>query len=175
MSHLNVEIKARCGRAGEIRRLLIRRSAVCKGTDRQVDTYFQCPSGRLKLREGNIENSLIHYDRPDEAGPRQAVVTLYRAEPDPALKQALTEALGVLVVVRKTREIYFIDNVKFHVDEVEGLGAFVEIEAIDETGAIGAERLTQQCREYMELLGIRPEDLIGCSYSDMLLHDVGKR
>ena len=175
MSHLNVEIKARCGRAGEIRRTLMRRSAICKGTERQVDTYFRCPSGRLKLREGNIENALIHYDRPEEAGPRRAVVTLYRAAPDPALKQALTEALGVLVVVRKTREIYFIDNVKFHVDEVEGLGSFVEIEAIDETGAIGAESLAQQCREYMELLGIRAEDLIGCSYSDMFPHNAGKR
>lgn len=120
MSHLNVEIKARCARPDEVRRLLSERGADFKGTDRQVDTYFHCPAGRLKLREGNIENALIHYDRENRAGPKKAVVSLYQIPPDPALKEALSRALGVLVVVKKTREIYFIGNVKFHLDDVAG-------------------------------------------------------
>jgi adenylate cyclase class 2 len=168
MSHLNVEIKARCARPDEVRRLLAERKAVFKGTDRQVDTYFHCPAGRLKLREGDIESALIHYRREDVCGPKDALVTLYRTRPDPALKEVLTSALGVRTVVTKTREIYFIGNVKFHIDEVEGLGRFVEIEAIDEAGAVGREMLHDQCRQYMRLFGIRPEDLIACSYGDML-------
>ncbi len=169
MGHLNVEIKARCRRPEEVRRILAERGACFKGTDRQVDTYFPCRSGRLKLRQGNIENALIHYDRPDGPGPKPAKVTLYRPRPDPALRDVLEKALGVRVVVRKKREIYFIENVKFHIDEVDGLGQFVEIEAIDQSGRLGRERLTAQCRAFMELLGIRQQDLIEGSYSDMLL------
>ena len=169
MSHLNVEVKARCADPDRVRAILTGRRADFRGTDRQVDTYLHCRTGRLKLREGNIENSLIHYRRPDEAGPKQAVVTLYHPPPDPALKQILTESLGVMVVVEKTREIYFIDNVKFHLDAVDGLGTFVEIEAIDETGRIGPERLRAQCERYVALLGVSPPNLIDRSYSDMLL------
>ena len=81
----------------------------------------------------------------------------------------LTNALGILVVVKKAREIYFIDNIKFHIDSVEKLGTFIEIEAIDKAGDIGRERLIEQCRNIMELFEIQEEDLLDCSYSDMLL------
>jgi adenylate cyclase class IV len=144
------------------------RGADFRGTDRQTDTYFRCPRGRLKLREGNIERSLIHYARPDQPGPKPAEVCLYHPAPGPELKELLTQALGVQAVVAKRREIYFLDNVKFHIDHVEGLGDFVEIEAIDTTGRIGRRKLQAQCEEYMRLLGIREADLVACSYSDML-------
>lgn len=170
MAHLNVEIKARCHNPDAVREALRLRHADFRGVDRQIDTYFCCPSGRLKLREGNIERSLIHYDREDKPGPRQSVVTLYHPQGDTsALKEALTRALGVLVIVEKRREIYFIANVKFHIDTVEGLGSFVEIEAIDGDGTIGRERLQAQCEEYMTVFGIKQADLLSRSYSDMLL------
>jgi len=167
MSHLNVEIKARCSHTDAVRRILKERDAVFKGMDRQVDTYFRCPNGRLKLREGDIEYALIHYDREDTAGPKKSLVTLYRPERNSTLKKLLTRALGVLVVVEKQREIYFIDNVKFHIDAVQGLGSFVEIEAIDATGEIGEDTLRRQCGMYMDLFGIRMDDLVTLSYSDM--------
>ena len=170
MSVLNVEIKARCGSSDLVRRVLKERKATFKGVDRQLDIYFNVPRGRLKLREGNIENSLIHYSRDDEAGPKKSVVTLYRPVANSALKEILTNSLGILVIVEKTREIYFIDNVKFHIDTVDRLGTFVEIEAIDSTGAIGEETLRKQCEEYMNLFGIRAQDMIDHSYSDMILH-----
>ena len=173
MSHLNVEIKARCTRTDVVRRVLRERDAVFKGVDRQVDTYFNCPNGRLKLREGNIEYGLIHYHREDKAGPKRSSVTLYHPERNSTLKQLLTQALGVLVVVEKRREIYLIDNVKFHIDTVEGLGPFVEIEAMDATGEIGRDELLSQCEEYMSVFGIRDDDLIEGSYSDMFL-DLGR-
>ena len=81
----------------------------------------------------------------------------------------LTNALEQKVVVDKQREIYFIDNVKFHIDKVQGLGNFVEIEAIDNDGSIGKEKLQEQCRYFMGLLEISEEDLMAESYSDMLL------
>lgn len=140
-----------------------------KGLDHQIDTYFNVPNGRLKLREGEIENFLIHYDRPDKDGPKQCEVILYKSQPDSTLKAALTEALGVLVVVDKQREIYFIDNVKFHIDLVEGLGTFIEIEARDPTGEIGEEKLNKQCNKYLKEMGVKDDDLVDVSYSDLIL------
>lgn len=169
MDHLNVEIKARCDDPDFIRAILKERNAVFKGVDRQRDTYFNCPNGRLKLREGEIENCLIHYSREDQAGPKESLVTLYETEIGSSLKEALSKALGVLAVVEKRREIYFIGNIKFHIDVVDGLGSFVEIEAIDSAGEIGREKLQRQCEAYIERFKIDPDDLIDRSYSDMVL------
>lgn len=69
MAHTNVEIKARCCNPGRIRNILTGKNADFMGTDHQTDTYFKVSQGRLKLREGDIENALIFYNRPDEAGP----------------------------------------------------------------------------------------------------------
>lgn len=162
----NVEIKARTENAGKIREVLKGRGARYVGLDHQVDTYFKVPQGRLKLREGNIENYLVFYEREDKKGPKESRVTLYRDEPGSNLKEILEKALGVLVVVEKDREIYYIDNIKFHIDSVEGLGNFVEIEAI---APKREERLYKQVRGYMELFGVREEDMLAGSYSDMLL------
>src|SRR5512140_1691948 len=129
MGSLSVEIKARCPDPGRIRKILLARGASFKGLDHQVDTYFRVPEGRLKLREGNIENALIYYRRPDSAGPKQSDVVLYAVERGAELRAVLSSALGVLVTVDKQREIYYVGNVKIHIDEVQGLGRFVEIEA----------------------------------------------
>ena len=170
MSFINIEIKARCSDPDFVRRILKQRNAIFKGVDHQIDTYFNCHHGRLKLREGNIEHHLIHYSRENQAGPKKSIVTLYRPTPDSTLKEILTCSLGILTIVDKKREIYVIDNVKFHIDQVEGLGSFIEIEAIDNTGKIGKDKLKDQCEDYMELLRIQSTDLIDCSYSDMILH-----
>ena len=127
--------------------------------------------GRLKLREGNIENALIHYDREDSAGAKASHVLLYHHTPDNALKDILIKTLGIKAVVDKRRKIYFIANVKFHFDTVEGLGTFVEVEAIDKDGSIGKEKLQEQCDQYAALLGINAEDYCSASYSDMVLQN----
>ncbi len=169
MTIINIEIKARCNRQEALRKMLLEAGAEFRGTDHQKDTYFQVSTGRLKLREGNIENQLIHYRRENKEGPKQADVLLFPSLPGSALKEILTTALGILVVVDKTREIYFIGNVKFHIDHVDGLGHFMEIEAIDREGTIGRKKLQEQCHRYLTLFGIRDEDLVACSYSDLLL------
>ncbi len=121
------------------------------------------------MREGNIENYLIFYERENQEGPKQSKVILFENKPDSPLKDILTRSLGVLVVVDKQREIYFIDNVKFHIDTVADLGTFMEIEAIDKNEVIGRDKLQEQCQYYLDLFGISGGDLLSNSYSDMLL------
>ena len=169
MKHLNIEIKARCNDHKKVRDFLISRNADFKGTDHQVDTYFWVNNGRLKLREGDIENFLVFYERENKEGPKQSKVILFESNPKSSLKEILVQALGVLAVVDKTREIYFIENVKFHIDIVKGLGTFMEIEAIDSDGSFGKNKLLEQCDTYLSSFGINNDDFISVSYSDLLL------
>jgi len=171
MSHNNIEIKARCADPAFIRAYLQQQQARFIGVDEQTDTYFHVTNGRLKLRQGPIENALIFYNRENKAGPKLSEVQLFQVpvESD-TLKALLTKANGIKVVVKKSRAIYFIDNVKFHIDEVEGLGSFVEIEAIDADGSLGLEKINQQCHYYLQAFQIPETDLLTHSYSDLLLN-----
>lgn len=169
MAFKNVEVKARSDNHEFLRSYLLEHGAEFKGIDHQVDTYFVVPSGRLKLRQGNVENNLIFYNRGDKSDPKQSNIAFSEVDAKSNVKEVLELALGVLVEVDKTREIYFIDNVKFHIDTVKGLGSFMEIEAIDYEGFIGVDKLRDQCNFYMKELRIREDDLLTNSYSDMIL------
>ena len=170
MSHNNIEIKARCADPSFVRNYLQNKNAIFKGQDEQTDTYFNVSNGRLKLRQGVIENSLIFYKRENIAGPKLSEVILYKVnENSELLKKALSHANGVKITVTKKREIYFIENVKFHIDEVEGLGNFVEIEAIDADGTLGIDLIRKQCNHYLKELQINDSDLLTESYSDLLM------
>jgi adenylate cyclase class 2 len=168
MNLINVEIKARCSNPEVVRIALRNRGARFVGRDHQVDTYFRVPDGRLKLRQGDIENSLIAYRRPDQSGPKSSEVVLAPITRGDEIRAVLERSLGTLVTVDKQREIYYIDNVKFHLDQVRELGSFVEIEACGQPEEDRA-MLLAQCREYMDLFGIRKEDLVERSYSDLLM------
>lgn len=169
MPFLNVEIKARCSNPEAIRSYLNQHKADFRGIDEQVDTYFSVPNGRLKLREGNIENNLIFYERENQSGPKQSHFDLVKIGDAAGLKGILTKSIGIKTVVKKIREIYFIDNVKFHLDEVPGLGSFAEIEASNINADLSRQQLQEQCDFYMKAFGIKPDDLLQFSYSDMLL------
>lgn len=169
MWFINVEIKARTSRTNEIRKFLQEHDAEFKGVDEQTDTYFNVPNGRLKLRQGNIENNLIFYQRPDDSGPKESNFELVKIEDSNGLREMLGKAIGVKVIVRKKREIYYINNVKFHLDSLEGLGNFVEIEASNKNHSIETEKLYEQCDFYMKEFEIERNDLIDISYSDMVL------
>jgi adenylate cyclase class 2 len=145
-----------------------------KGEDHQIDTYFNVNNGRLKLREGNIESALIWYDRPNEAGNKLSNVLLYKPNPGTGLKAILTQSNGIKAVVDKKRKIYFMDNVKFHFDEVKGLGQFIEVEAIDEDGALGVDHIKAQCEHYARFFGIEQLHYISHSYSDLILQKAGQ-
>jgi predicted adenylyl cyclase CyaB len=169
MATINFEFKAKATNVSALEEKLCTLSPRYIGEDNQIDTYFNVDKGRLKLREGNIENSLIFYERINTAGAKQSDIQLYQHKPDNALKELLIKVHGVKVVVDKKRKIYFIENVKFHFDTVEGLGTFVEVEAIDNDGSIGVEKLQAQCTQYATFFDIQPEDYIAISYSDMML------
>lgn len=168
MSFINIEIKARTNKTAQIRQFLMENGADHLGLDLQTDTYFNVSAGRLKLRQGNIENSLIFYNREDLSGPKQSDFDLAEIENGDAIRSILTKAIGVRIIIQKNREIFYIENVKFHLDSLEGLGNFVEIEATNKNTTLDVERLREQCSFYMDKFGINQEDLIPVSYSDML-------
>ncbi|MFM2363291.1 MAG: hypothetical protein RLZZ316_2193 [Bacteroidota bacterium] len=172
MSFTNIEIKAKTDRAVAIRNFLLQQNARVVGKDIQTDTYFNVTKGRLKLRQGAIENSLIYYERENVAGPKASQFELVPLVDGIALLKLLTKAHGIKVQVVKEREIFYIDNVKFHLDRVEGLGSFVEIEAGNVLKEVAVEILQQQCNFYVKAFEIRPEDMLALSYSDMLLAQV---
>ena len=170
MKHINVEIKAKCFHLKKVEAFLVNNGARFVGTDYQKDTYFNVPDGRFKLRRGNIENSLIFYKRNNQPGPKQSDFHLVKFEDGKALEQLLTEALGIKVVVEKKRSIYYLDNVKIHLDELEGLGTFVEIEASSINAADKTiDDLRKQCEALIATFDIKEQDLIHNSYSDILL------
>jgi len=164
----NIECKVRVDEILSFEKKLGLLSPVYKGLDLQVDTYFKVAHGRLKLREGNIENALIHYQRADVAEAKTSTILLYTHEPNKALKEILSLHLGVQTVVRKERKIYFIDHVKFHFDTVDGLGYFIEIEVIDRNDTLLEQNMHLQLEKYFDYLGLKKENLIAQSYSDML-------
>jgi adenylate cyclase, class 2 len=169
MAILNIEFKAKTTDVSAAENILLQHNPVFIGEDHQVDTYFNVPNGRMKLREGNIENALIQYERENTAGSKSSHILLYKHQPDKSLKEALTKALGIKAVIDKIRKIYFIDNVKFHFDTVQTLGTFIEVEAIDKDGSIGKEKLQEQCDFYAALLQIDKADFMANSYSDMIM------
>jgi homotetrameric cytidine deaminase len=158
----NLEIKAHDPEPARTLERALALGADDRGELAQRDTYFARAAGRLKLREqspGDAE--LIEYRRPDESGPRASDYRLVPVTHPDALREALDAALGTIVVVEKRRRLLLWEGVRIHLDEVEGLGSFVELEATD-ADPRKVERLRAE-------LDIPDERLIASSYSDLLL------
>ena len=164
----NFEFKVKVDNLDELEDHLRKLNPRYVGEDYQTDTYFQVEEGRLKLRQGNIENSLIHYNRENVAESKLSEVTLYRTECPHDLKDTISKVLPIRVIVNKVRKIYFVDNVKFHFDKVEGLGEFLEVEAIDDSSKFSSEELKGQCNKYFQYFELDKDQLIDLSYSDLL-------
>ena len=169
MNTKNIEFKARVSSLAPYENKLLTLSPRFEGLDHQVDTYFNVPNGRLKLREGNIENALINYNRADTADAKLSDIILYHHQPDAALKAILKLQLGIKAVVDKKRKIYFINHIKFHFDEVDGLGTFIEVEVIDKNGNLTIEAMKKDCDHYFHFFNLQKTDLVDRSYSDLIL------
>jgi predicted adenylyl cyclase CyaB len=167
MKLLNFEFKAHLEDATPVRATLKRLRARFLGTDHQVDTYFRVPAGRLKIREGRLENSLIFYQRTNSAHARRSLVEMMLLPRRNSVRAILARALGVLAVVDKRREIYFVGNVKIHLDRVRGLGTFLEVEAMTRSGDL--EKVRAQAVKFQKLFHIAPKDIVPQSYSDLIL------
>jgi adenylate cyclase class 2 len=169
---INVEIKAKVDtfHYNSIKRYLEKHHTSFKGLDKQSDYYFNTPQGKLKLRIGNVEKSLIYYDRKEIKDLKTSKIKLYKPVDRPyELLEILRASYGVKVEVHKDRLIYFIDHVKFHLDTIKGLGLFCEIEAISRDGAHSETTLKENCLFFINELNIDHSILIDQSYSDMLL------
>jgi predicted adenylyl cyclase CyaB len=163
----NIELKARIADADAARKVAEAVATKRLGTEHQVDTYFICGNGRLKLREIDGQTAeLIWYSRPDTEGPKPSDYQIVPVSDAARLKDALTAALGTRAVVEKRREIFLWHNVRIHLDEVAGQGAFLEFEAVlqpplDDTA--GEAQLEQLGRQF----GIATADLVCGSYAEM--------
>ncbi|MES1193540.1 MAG: cytidine deaminase [Solirubrobacterales bacterium] len=164
----NVELKARDHDPEATLAAALAHGAVDHGVLTQVDTYFAAREGRLKLREEDGTATLIAYARADEATARTSAYHLV-AVPDPAaLKAALDDALGTVVVVEKFRRLLLWQDVRIHLDAVEGLGTWLELEAV----APADSDLTEEHRKVAELravLAMVDEHVVATGYAAMLL------
>ena len=163
-----VELKARYEDLDRARTIVAAGERV--GTFRQVDTYFALGERRLKLRaiEGQRDAVLIYYERRDDVGLKESEVLLCALPEPEAMKEMLTRVLGIQVVVRKRREIYRHESVQVHLDEVEGLGRFLEFELAVEDSPPGIEAGRAKLAAMRGKFAIPDEDLVASSYSDLL-------
>ena len=164
----NIELKARVLRLDEARRMARQVATSQSESQQQTDTYFRCPSGRLKLREINRTRSeLIWYQRPSVEAAKPSDYCITRIEEPEKLRTLLSCAYGIEAVVSKNREIYLHHNVRIHLDEVEGLGSFIEFEAVM-SSQHDDEHGHRQLRTLSEKFGIAPSDLQPASYGELV-------
>ena len=133
----------------------------------QRDTYFNVPSGRLKLRQCGDRSELIYYVRRDQPGPKRSDYEISPVDQPEKTRSILGEALGIKVEVRKQRTIYFVEEVRVHLDSIEGLGCFLELEAVLDEGT-GEERARALVLELLDAFSISDEDLVEDSYCDLV-------
>ncbi len=164
----NLELKVRDRDPARSLRACEGLGAADEGTLSQIDTYFDVPRGRLKLREEvGSEAQLIAYERADDRGNAESRYRLV-AVPDPTeLKAALAGTLGVRVEVRKQRRLYLWEGIRIHLDEVEELGSFIEFEGVA-TAARAADAFEPLLTDLRRRFGIEDEDLLAVSYSDLV-------
>jgi homotetrameric cytidine deaminase len=172
MARVNVELKARDGDPDATAARCLALGASDERLLIQRDTYFLARRGRLKLREQRDDRSeLIAYRRPDASEPTESAYILAPAVAPDALAEALDAALGTVVVVSKRRRLFVWEGVRIHLDEVAGLGNFVEFEAVLEPGAGEAELEVahEKVARLRAELGIEDDSLVSAGYADLLL------
>jgi len=165
----NIELKARVADWDAVREIAKKIATEYLGVERQVDTYFHCAQGRLKLREiDGKQAQLVWYDRVDQQSPKTSDYNLVPVLDPETLKSILTTALGVRAVVDKRREIFLVENVRIHLDEVAGLGQFIEFEVVlgrdadEELGHAAIKRLREK-------FSIADSALISGSYGELVI------
>ncbi|MBN2172071.1 MAG: class IV adenylate cyclase [Candidatus Krumholzibacteriota bacterium] len=163
----NVEIKARARDAAALRERVAALATAGPETIAQHDTFYPCARGRLKLRRLAGGGELIHYTRPDAAGPRASDYIVASCADPAALHQTLAGALGTLGDVRKRRELWRAGRTRIHLDAVEGLGDFLELEVALADGE-GIDAGEREARRLMAALGVAESDLVPFAYLDLL-------
>ncbi|MDG6223546.1 MAG: class IV adenylate cyclase [Candidatus Bathyarchaeota archaeon] len=167
--HKMVELKARVNDHELLRKKLSELGSECVGTFYQIDTYFEVPEGRLKLRQvkGSSNAELIYYERENIAGPKQDDAFLLRVQDADDFKIVLKRILKQSIIIEKEREIYIHQGTQIHLDTVKGLGKFVEFErqtSNEPENVKKDQHVLEELRKQLEISSNRLETL---SYSDL--------
>jgi predicted adenylyl cyclase CyaB len=171
----NIEIKARIADRRSVEKRVARLADSGPEAIRQRDVFFHTRRGRLKLRIFDARHGeLIYYERADRRGPMLSSYIRVETKRPAEMQAALSKAFGVRGIVRKRRRLYLVGNTRIHLDDVEGLGQFLELEMVlsgrqsPRAGRRVAERL-------MNRLGISKKSLLDGAYLDLILRGAGRR
>jgi len=164
----NIEIKARVADFKALREQAEALSDTSCEIISQEDIFFNTRNGRLKLRVlSSNEAWLVYYERPDVEGPKRSDYYLVESRDPENLKTTLRLALGVRGVVKKTRYLYMAGQTRIHLDDVEGLGYFMELEVVMRDGQSDEEGQAI-ANDLMKKLGIQEKDLLDLAYMDLI-------
>ena len=168
---INIEIKARCPNLKKAESIVRDMNLPFMGKEDQIDTFYNVPVGRLKLRKTQNGSRLIPYFRDDAKGPSQSNYALLEITDDVnQLSTILKRMFGIRALVDKTRKIYLYENVRIHLDTVTHLGDFIELEGV--VSMVEERTATMEKVEMlMDLLEIKKDDLIIQAYVDMLTNE----
>jgi predicted adenylyl cyclase CyaB len=165
----NIEIKARIENVAALRPLVAELASEGPLEIAQDDTFFTCANGRLKLRAfSNDSGELIFYRRVNQSGPKESFYLRSPTSSPETLRESLSLAYGQIGRIRKYRTLFLVGRTRVHLDRVEGLGHFLELEVMlvdDEP----AEHGIREAGELMDRLGIQSGQLIEGAYLDLLL------
>ena len=165
----NIELKARID---SVEAMLPVARALADGPPQSIaqdDTFFVCANGRLKLRDfGDGSGELIHYQRADTAGPKLSDYVRVPTSEPAALREALGRVQGVLGRVRKTRWLLLAGPTRIHLDRVEGLGDFLELEVVLRDDQSEAEGVAM-ADALLQALGVSPTQRLAGAYLDLML------
>ena len=166
----NIEIKARVDNVERLRSRILAISDTEAETIYQEDVFFECNNGRLKLRKfPDGTGELIHYDRPNLTGPKESDYIITPVSHPGPLEESLARSNGVRGIVRKKRLLFLVGRTRIHLDSVEGLGDFVELEVVLDEGDT-AQDGKRIAHEIMDALEINPANLVEDAYLDLLRH-----
>jgi adenylate cyclase class 2 len=165
-----VELKAKVNDLEKIRNKLVKSGAEYLGTFHQIDTYYNVPKDRLKLREleNDVDAELIYYERENVAEPKKSSVFILAIPQSKAFKQILERIANIRVVVEKVREIFIYEGVQIHLDKVKGLGSFIELEYLTSESPEQQKKDLARLNKLRHQLKINAGSLERFSYSDLI-------
>jgi adenylate cyclase class 2 len=157
-------IKARISSGSLLEEKLNKLNARFVGVDVQTDTYFETTNGKLKLREGTIENLITHYERTLDHGAEKTKVFRYDVNPTKTEIEDLKRSHRQIGIIQKERKIYFIEHIKVHLDKLPNGEEFIELEAIDRLNQFSDDELKGQCLDLKDKLNITESEVIQTGY-----------
>ncbi len=164
LDYKDYTLKARITDLDRFHERLRELSAKFVGIDHQRDHYFATHRGKLKWRQGTIENLITHYERIAEQGAERTIVYRYDLHPTPEDLDELRRSSQLIQTIEKTRHIYLIGHIKIHLDQLPSGDQFIEIEAIDRTNQFSHAELMQHCLELQQKLSIPSENRVPTGY-----------